>query len=1270
MSPCRSSRPQQQAAQNTRKRLRGQAWWLVVALVVCCSRPAPADHIPGLPGPYPGLRVATATGLTVDISTEAELIAAISNDTVKVAHLVKNLRLEAKGWPVVPILRNTSFTIAGDPAQFPILDLAFIENKVQLQKDAVFTFKGIEVRNTRQRSGFEVDLFAASPGGYVRYEGSVHHCFSCLPPDIIMGVMTDSQHATVPQNITLAAHPWCRAQPLLAKCYNSSNDLDIFTASAELPVSGLQGVSTGGGYVLEGLNLHFVCDAPASYECGNTKGWDICVRQSIEDVLSRDRTWEILAAAARTSGGDGGDSNTVAVAVGVAVGVGGGLLLLAGGAFLYMRHRRGQQAAQGGPQAAAGKAAGGGYGGGTAQGAPVHELLRKTRAGGMGAADALAIATADSRCPHRHDGSSSSASSGKAAGGGGEARACAAASGGGIYAAGAAGAAAAAAPSAVAFALPPLAVLPPHQPPLMIPAALQSVPVAMCQQQGSGVDTARLRQLYAGAAGGGDSDTIGPKPSSMAMVGGVSLELDVVLGSGSFGKVFRGAWQGQAVAVKVLHYGQELCRAVHTEVLLSQALKHVNIVNSLHFVQVLPGGRLAAISASEVENVDGSPAAAVKTSAMVGAPARPTSVAVAGSTAGASSSRFQNPSDSTAAAGNYSRFLNTHDLANPPSAMLGSSLAAGRAAATAAAVTATTAAAAKGSGAISSNRISSRASSRLLLAGAPAAAAAGASVGGVAAGGLAAAFGCRPVRAMAALSGGGGGGTSSRAVAPLGKTASLRRAASLPLEEFWKLLRSSEPLQPSASSATDGGSGAGASTVKSRTSASGAAGAAVGEPLAAPAAPAAGNDVGVDDEVDCSHRSAPDVLSGWVHLQAMRRALAGDSCSGERLPEEELMALEEGDEEQHACEQQGREQQQQLQQEAAGAHGEGRTTLSVPTASMAMISSTPSSDVVAREVVAEMFKAGRACCAAGCAAGAGAAVGPAGMGAVPTGILTGTPRAGGGEGGGEAQTPRITLPLEQLWLAAHAQPVEGSSHGFLVMELCEGGSLQSWRAGQWRARDDRPDMAVLLPLALDIARGMLYIHSAGVCHGDLKLANIMLARTPPAAGAADGAANSGAGSSRRGSHAPPGSGCAVQVPEPRSLREGWVAKVGDFGLSRLLTTERTHVSTRPAGTISHMAPELWSKGHVSPQADVYAYGITLWELATGDKPYRGLNMARLVHRVLVSGGRPALPLWLPPAYTRLVTSCWAPSPKDRPTFAAIVQYLEMMIAALPARSVP
>ncbi len=79
---------------------------------------------------------------------------------------------------------------------------------------------------------------------------------------------------------------------------------------------------------------------------------------------------------------------------------------------------------------------------------------------------------------------------------------------------------------------------------------------------------------------------------------------------------------------------------------------------------------------------------------------------------------------------------------------------------------------------------------------------------------------------------------------------------------------------------------------------------------------------------------------------------------------------------------------------------------------------------------------------------------------------------------------------------------------------------------------------MLLPLALDIARGMLYIHSAGVCHGDLKLANVMLAKAPAATAAAAGTSAAGAGS---------GPGYAVPVPEPRSLRKSWVAKVCEGG---------------------------------------------------------------------------------------------------------------------------
>ena len=41
------------------------------------------------------------------------------------------------------------------------------------------------------------------------------------------------------------------------------------------------------------------------------------------------------------------------------------------------------------------------------------------------------------------------------------------------------------------------------------------------------------------------------------------------------------------------------------------------------------------------------------------------------------------------------------------------------------------------------------------------------------------------------------------------------------------------------------------------------------------------------------------------------------------------------------------------------------------------------------------------------------------------------------------------------------------------------------------------------------------------------------------------------------------------------------------------------------GTMSHMAPEALLHGHISKAADMYSFGITLWELFTGGQPYQG-----------------------------------------------------------------
>ena len=89
---------------------------------------------------------------------------------------------------------------------------------------------------------------------------------------------------------------------------------------------------------------------------------------------------------------------------------------------------------------------------------------------------------------------------------------------------------------------------------------------------------------------------------------------------------------------------------------------------------------------------------------------------------------------------------------------------------------------------------------------------------------------------------------------------------------------------------------------------------------------------------------------------------------------------------------------------------------------------------------------------------------------------------------------------------------------------------------------------------LDITAGMDYLHSAGVMHGDLKGANVLLKST---------------------------------ATDPR----GFQCKLADFGLSRMLDMDMTHISTHTYGTISYMPPELLSQGKMTRAADVYSFGM-------------------------------------------------------------------------------
>lgn len=70
-------------------------------------------------------------------------------------------------------------------------------------------------------------------------------------------------------------------------------------------------------------------------------------------------------------------------------------------------------------------------------------------------------------------------------------------------------------------------------------------------------------------------------------------------------------------------------------------------------------------------------------------------------------------------------------------------------------------------------------------------------------------------------------------------------------------------------------------------------------------------------------------------------------------------------------------------------------------------------------------------------------------------------------------------------------------------------------------------------------------------------------------------------------------------------------------------------------------------GQVSKAADVYAFGITLWEIFTSGLPYKGTPGALLPHQVSKEGRRPIFPLGTPAGYRELAERCWALAVADR-----------------------
>ena len=122
-----------------------------------------------------------------------------------------------------------------------------------------------------------------------------------------------------------------------------------------------------------------------------------------------------------------------------------------------------------------------------------------------------------------------------------------------------------------------------------------------------------------------------------------------------------------------------------------------------------------------------------------------------------------------------------------------------------------------------------------------------------------------------------------------------------------------------------------------------------------------------------------------------------------------------------------------------------------------------------------------------------------------------------------------------------------------------------------------------------------------------------------------------------------------------------------------------------------MAPEVLMEGKTSKSADVYgereartqpkrltnsphfahsAFGITLWELASGLTPYKGIPQVALGQIIVFKHKRPSFPRDTPPALRNLAELCWHPIASSRPSFETILEELQKIRAELQEKPRP
>ncbi|TVU39323.1 hypothetical protein EJB05_12736 [Eragrostis curvula] len=177
----------------------------------------------------------------------------------------------------------------------------------------------------------------------------------------------------------------------------------------------------------------------------------------------------------------------------------------------------------------------------------------------------------------------------------------------------------------------------------------------------------------------------------------------------------------------------------------------------------------------------------------------------------------------------------------------------------------------------------------------------------------------------------------------------------------------------------------------------------------------------------------------------------------------------------------------------------------------------------------------------------------------------------------------------------------------IVTEFMHGGSIFDFLYNR-RGNFQLPDV---LRIASDVSKGMNYLHQINIIHRDLKTANLLM--------------------------------------------DDQVVKVADFGVARV--KDQSGVMTAETGTYRWMAPEVIEHLPYDHRADVFSFGIVLWELLTGKLPYEDMTPLQAAVAVVQKDLRPIIPADTHPMLVNLLQKCWQKDPALRPTFAEILDIL-------------